>query len=72
MTEMLDAAVAKLATLPDQEQDRIAQWLLQELPDEELWHRQFSNSQNALALLAAEAREERRAGNTTELDPDAL
>ncbi len=53
MTEMLDAAVAKLATLPDQEQDRIAQWLLQELPDEELWP-------------AAEARDKRQA-NSSEL-----
>ena len=42
VTEMLDVAVAKLAALPAQEQDRIAQWLLQELPDEELWNKRFS------------------------------
>jgi hypothetical protein len=34
---MLDLVVAQLAALPPQEQDRIAQWLMQELPDEELW-----------------------------------
>ncbi len=52
---MLDAVVAKLAALPAQEQDRIAQWLLQELPDEELWDQRFAESQDALARLAAEA-----------------
>lgn len=72
MTEMLDVVVAKLAALPPQEQDRIAQWLLQELPDEELWDRRFSDSQAALSKLAAEVRRERAAGNTTELDPDKL
>jgi hypothetical protein len=56
MTEMLDAAVSKLAALPPHEQDRIAQWLLQELPDEALWDRQFSGSQEALSKLAAETR----------------
>jgi hypothetical protein len=53
-------------------QDRIAQWLLQELPDEELWDQSFSKSQDALALLAGEARRDRAAGRTTEFDPDKL
>jgi hypothetical protein len=72
MTEMLDIVVAKLAALSPQEQDRIAQWLLQELPDEALWERQFSESQEALAKLAAETRAERATGSTTELDPTKL
>ena len=72
MTEMLDTAVAKLAALSPEEQDRIAQWLLQELPDEELWDNRFSESQDALRKLAIETREERAAGNTTELEPDKL
>jgi hypothetical protein len=72
MTEMLDAAVAKLAALPAEEQDRIARWLLQELPDEELWDRRFSETQDALGKLAAEVRTERVAGNATEFDPDQL
>lgn len=72
MTRALDAAIAKLASLPVEEQDRIAQWLLDELRDEEHWARQFSGSQDALGKLAAEARAERAAGRTTELDPDKL
>ena len=70
MTGALNAAVAKLASLPADEQDRIAQWLLDELRDEEHWARQFSASQDALSKLAAEARAERAAGRATELDPD--
>jgi hypothetical protein len=72
MTRALDAAIAKLATLPADEQDRIAQWLLDELGDEEHWARQFLASQDTLGKLAAEARAERAAGRATELDPDKL
>jgi len=72
MTRALDAAIAKLATLPVDEQDRIAQWLLDELRDEEHWARQFSASQGTLSKLATEARADRAAGRATELDPDKL
>jgi len=72
MTRALDTAIAKLATLPADEQDRIAQWLLEELRDEEHWARQFAASQSALSKLAAEVRAERAAGRATELDPDKL
>ena len=72
MTRALDAAIAKLATLPANEQDRIAQWLLEELRDDEHWMRQFAASQDALSKLAAEARADRDAGRTVDLDPDKL
>ncbi len=72
MTRALDAAIAKLATLPADEQDRIAQWLLDELRDDEHWARQFAASQDALGKLAAEARADRSSGRATELDPDKL
>jgi hypothetical protein len=72
MTRALDAVVAKLATLSPEEQDRIAEWLLEELRDDEHWSRQFANSQEALGKLAAEARADLAAGRATELDPDKL
>lgn len=72
MTQALDTAIAKLATLPPDEQDRVARWLLDELRDEEHWARQFGNSQDALSKLAAEARADHAAGRTTELDPEKL
>jgi len=72
MTRALDAVIAKLATLPPEEQDRVACWLRDELRDEEHWTSQFKASQNALSKLAAEARADRAAGRTTTLDPEKL
>lgn len=72
MTPALDAVFAKLATLSAEEQNRIAQWLLDELRDDEHWTHQFANSQDALSKLAAEARADLAAGRATELDPDKL
>ena len=62
MTPALDAVIAKLAMLPTDEQDRIAQWLLEELADDEQWARQFAMSQQALSKLAGEARAQRSRG----------
>ncbi len=72
MTRILDDAIAKISALPQEEQERVARWLLDELEDEEHWDRQFSASQDALRRLAEEARAEKAAGRTTELDPDRL
>ncbi|HUG35300.1 MAG TPA: hypothetical protein VML54_00025 [Candidatus Limnocylindrales bacterium] len=72
MTRALTAALAKLAELPAEEQDRIAQWLLDELDDDERWTRQFATSQDALSKLAAEARADRASGKAPELDPGEL
>lgn len=72
MTQALDAAIAKLASLAPEEQDRVARWLLDELQDDGEWTRQFSGSHVALRKLAAEARADRAAGRATKLDPNKL
>ena len=72
VTRTLDAAIAKLATLPPEEQDRVGRWLLDELADEEQWTATFEASQDTLSKLAAEARADRAAGRTTDDDPDSL
>lgn len=72
MIRALDVAVAKLETLPPEDQDRIARWLLDELRDEENWAHRFGASQAALSKLAAEARADRKDGKVTALDPDTL
>ena len=72
MTQTLDAAIAKLATLPPEEQDRVGYWLLDELRDDERWAHQFRASQDALSKLAAEARADRNAGRTSVLDPEHM
>lgn len=72
MTQALEAAIAKLATLPPEEQDRLARWLLDELEDDAQWEQQFGASPGTLSTLAADARAERKAGQTTPLDPEHL
>src|SRR3989442_12704190 len=72
MTRTLDAAIAKLAALPPEEQDRVGRWLLDELADDDQWTRKFEASQDMLNKLAAEARADRTAGRTTDVDPDSL
>lgn len=72
MTRALDTAIAKLETLPAEEQDRVARWLLDELTDDEHWARQFASTGDELGALATEARADHRAARTTDLTDDEL
>jgi len=72
VSRVFDTAIEKMSALPPEEQDRIAQWFLGELQDEERWTQAFSSSQHALSRLADEARSDVRAGRATQLDPDKL
>ncbi len=72
VSRAIDTAIEKMSALPPEEQDRISQWLLGELEDEELWTQAFSSSRHALSRLADEARADIRAGRATQLDPDKL
>jgi hypothetical protein len=72
MTKLLTEAFEKASKLPPEEQDQVARWLLEELEDELKWSAEFEGSQDALSKLADQALEERRAGQTEPLDPDAL
>jgi len=72
MTRSLDSVVKTLASLPAEEQDRIAHWLSAELASEKRWSDMFEQSQDVLAQLADEALADLEAGRTTELDPEKL
>lgn len=75
MTELLERALERVKSLPDDEQDAIAALILEELEeleDEARWDRAFANSADVLAQLAAEAMAEDKAGKTEPLDPDKL
>lgn len=72
MTKLLEQAIAKLKTLPSNEQDEIAVMILEELEDEMRWDKAFSKSQAALANIASEAMAEYKAGKTQELNPEKL
>ena len=68
MTELLERAFAEAAKLSPEQQDQVAQWLLDELASDREWDRRLAGSAKALKRLAKEAVEEHRAGLTEELD----
>ena len=72
MTKRLEQAFAEASKLPEQEQDTLAKWLLEELNSEHEWEKVFARSQDSLAKLGKEALAEHRAGRTQELDPERL
>ena len=72
MSKLLEEAFSKIAELPEEDQDSIATWLLEELESEGRWEKLLSESGDALGLLANDALDEHAAGRTKELDPDKL
>lgn len=72
MTALLEKAISKASSLPDEQQDALASLLLDEIEDGARWDAAFAGSQDTLASLAAEAMNEHRAGETQDLDPDTL
>ena len=72
MTKLLEQAFAEANKLSEDDQDALANFLLEELASERRWAHAFSDSQELLSQLADEALAEHRAGKTQELDPEAL
>ena len=70
MTEALEHAFAEAAKLPQEEQDRLAAWILRELDEEKRWDEAFSTSADDLAQLADEALDDLRNGRTEMLAVD--
>jgi hypothetical protein len=64
MTRLLDKAIAEMNKLPAEKQNAIAQLVLDELNDEQLWDQAFGASQDKLAKLAGKVRQDIRAGRT--------
>ena len=68
MTQLLEKAFSEASKLPPQEQDIIAQQMLEELDSENQWQQQFRDSQDLLKFLADEALSEHKTGRTKDLD----
>ena len=62
MGKLLDRVITETAKLPDEEQEAFAAFMLAELESERRWDDLFDRSQDLLARMAQEAREEYRAG----------
>ena len=72
MTRALESVFSHLASLPVDEQDRIAGWLRSELESEQGWSQRFAASEDALNALADEALADALAGRTTPVDPEKM
>jgi hypothetical protein len=72
MTRSLDSVMTKLASLPAEEQDRIAKWLSAELGSEKRWTDMFDQSQDVLGQMADDALSDLEGDRTVELDPERL
>jgi len=68
MTELLEKALEKVSTLPQDEQDTIASQILAELEDEAAWRTRFARGAGKLRRLADQALAEHRRGETRPLD----
>ena len=69
MTQLLEQAFKTAAKLPDPEQNKLAQWSLNEIEAEQRWDDAFANSQGLLAELADEAILEYEMGKTEAASP---
>ena len=74
MTQLLKEAFEKANTLPREEQDRFARFLLAELDSERRWAELFSSSESEdlLEKMADEALSAHRSGRTKPLDADDM
>lgn len=71
MTRSMEKVLAEISKLPEAEQERFADWILEEL-SERRWNDLFARSVPMLDVLAEEADAEYRAGKTEPLDPSKL
>ncbi len=68
MTGLLENAIRRLERLSREDQDAIAAQIMETLDDEALWDRSFHERPDVLRVLAQEALEEHRRGETRPLE----
>lgn len=68
MTEQLRHAFERAQELPEEDQDRFAAWLLEEIDGELRWNAVIQGSEDTLNELAEQARSEDEAGLSVPLE----
>ena len=68
MTELLEQALRKVASLPGDEQDAIASQIIETLEDEAIWKEKFARTSDKLRRLANDATTENQRGDTRPLN----
>ncbi len=72
MTQLLEKVLTEVYKLPPEKQNFIAAIILEELEDERKWDKTFAESQDLLAKLAEEARDDIKAGRVKKMGIDEL
>ena len=71
MTRLLEKAFEEASKLPEEDQDALAEMLLNDLASEQRWTDAFAKSQDKLSLLAKEALIEFKQGKTKLIEEDS-
>lgn len=72
MTPLLERALDEISKLAPPDQDAIASLILAEIEDERRWDEAFAGSQKQLERLAAQVREDIRAGRIKDVAVEEL
>jgi hypothetical protein len=72
VTKRFEKVINKVGKLPAEEQDAIADWILEELADEQRWQKSFAETQDLLEKMADNAMREHKQGKTRPLDLSEL
>jgi hypothetical protein len=70
-TKALEHAFEEASRLPEDEQESVAQQIMELLSEHE-WQKRFDATKPQLRKMAQEARRDHQEGRTEELDPDNL
>ncbi len=68
MSSLLERALEKVVTLPQDEQDAIASQILASIADESAWKSRFAEKRDVIRRMAREAIKEDERGETLPLD----
>jgi hypothetical protein len=72
MTRLTEKAVEALRSLPEEQQDAVAGFVLSEIEADHRWAATSLQHADKLRKLADEARQDFQSGRTSELDPEQL
>ena len=72
MTRRMEQAIERLRTVPEAQQDGLAEFLLHELAEDERWGRSTQQHASKLKSLTDEVLRDDACGRTEPLDPERL
>lgn len=72
MGKLLEKAIEEASRLPENEQEEVGAWLLEELQSERTWNELFRRPGLMIETMADEALRDDDEGRTEPLDPDRM